>query len=344
MDGPRGPLPPGILGLLRNGAAELRAPASLKLAVLAESLAKGGALDAEFEMHARARRWAVTMLKAPEHTGHVRRLDTLREEATRAVPDAASWIRNATEADLDLALAVTAVPNWRKLGWPARIWTSLLRGTSKEGDVSRVVQALGGRTSQRGHALWFYGNGVLHTAARSFTIAGEECITSSHLTDLTGVTADEIRVIENRDLASIITDGLVLAVDGNPKPAHLAIMQAARNANIPCRAWFDMDAEGVRMARLVSEIQGVTIEGFAAYPLEWGISLQEEPEKLRILRMELETPGRFDDVLAYLKASNQYWEQERIFAEMTLKGTTLAQFAAQSPFPGFNRALKTSPA
>lgn len=331
-DLPARALPPELATVLRGGEATLRFPASVKLAGVAEDCARRGEVNAEFAMHHKSRRWAVTRLHAPGHANDKSALANLREEILRVVPDAATWVSRATANDLRLALAVTAVPKWRTRNWPGRVWTAYLATNSKEGDAGRIVESLGARVPRRDYALWFYGQGTIDTDKGPVHIRGETCLTNSQLGNISSVVAKHVRLIENRDLASIHEDGLILAVDGNPKEAHLELLRTASRLEIPTRAWFDMDAEGVRMARTVANIPTVVVEGFAAYPAAWGISIHDDAEKLRNLRLEEMTPGPFGEVLQHIRANEVFWEQERIFAEGDVQGQSLSELARRFPF------------
>lgn len=325
--GPRGPVPSDIAVLLSQGRAEFRHPQSSALHDQAVALALAGAVDIDTEYNAHAGTWATRRLWAPAGSDQTTPLDQLRTRLMSELNNQ-GWLATASTADLELVAAVLQDSAWKSRRWPGRVWTAHLRGHSKSGDASYIAERLGLTVPRRGHEVWFYGQGKV-SGVREFVVDGETCISSSQLGDISQVHADHLWVIENRDLASIMP-GFVLAVDGNLKPGHESVVRAAVASGIPVTAWFDMDAEGIGMARRAHSL-GLKVTGFGAFPPELGWPL--DSEKRLYLAAEEAKRGPFAEALTHIRHHNRYWEQERIYAAAQMAGQTIEKFVAERPFP-----------
>lgn len=323
--GPTGEVPLWLAKRLTNGELTLRAPESVTRHDEVRALVEEGRVDATFTFNREQEAWTATWVSAPQ-SSHTDPIPPLRRKIGSIVPDAADWLRGATLRDLETAEAIVKVPDWRSRNWTARIWTSLVRATSKVGDASSVAARLGSQIRRRGTAQWFYGIGTIHYVnGQTDRIDGEQCIPDSKLRQIAHIETTRLNIIENRDLAAVISSGLTFALDGQPSSHQLEFLSRISRAGIDAWLWPDADAEGVRIARAVKRVWDLRVEGLDTFPLDWGIPLDDE--KLRVLEQEIRIDDEYADLLHAFRDARRYWEQERLFAESEIRQTPLRSLA-----------------
>lgn len=275
-------------------------------------------MDADFEAHPKTGRLVVTkvLLGAPPDE---LRIEALRRSLSAEFPGASNWIARARLDELQTALRIVEIPGFREREWPSRVWNAAVHGDSKRGDASRIASILGCRVRDRAstHAVWFYGQGAIRVGHEVVPVDGEAVIPDRLLQGATGLDAEELGVVENRDLASL-APGLVMALDGQCTPSQAAFLARLHKENVKVWAWPDVDGAGVMIARTIrSAHPRSTIVGLQRWPDSWARSLSDE-QRLQAL----DAAGAIDewsDVLTYIL--NVGWvEQEKVYAELDIQG------------------------
>lgn len=326
---PAGNLPPWLEKRLEKGELTLRRPESIARHDEAMALIERGCIDAVMTHYREDAAWGVTTICAPQST-YIDPLPPLRAKVSTAAPEAAEWARAAPLRDLEAAARIVNVPDWRKIRWPTRVWNAYVRSNSKAGDTGQVAQRLGCEVPTRASAQWFYGRGIIKRESRArIEIAGETVLKDDDLTDAVSVEAERVNIIENRDLAMLHTEGLTIALDGQPTSAQLRLLSAVVKSRFRPLLWTDADAEGVRIARTVRAVCPVEVIGFAAFPPEWGLKLDAEKEA--VLRQEEKMRDDLSSFLEYSRKTGRFWEQERLFAEAQIARRSVAQLVASYP-------------
>ncbi|MCA1812280.1 MAG: hypothetical protein LC623_09775 [Halobacteriales archaeon] len=310
LENPSGPVPDWLRLRIHDGELELQLPDSYRFRAEAEQLALAGTIDAELRYNPTKKDWVVSWIRAPQATVITPRILELRNELAKSTT--AKWVKQATERDLATALAITRLPNWQSIEWPERIWNARLRRHSKSGNASALARKLGLTVPERSVPVWFFGEGSLEFRDRkSIRVEGELCLPDTWLSGLKSIVAPSVGFIENADVAFATKADLVVATWGALKPTHAKILEVAVAQKIPTWGWFDMDAEGVRMARLAKRLGVEAIVGFQDWPRELGQPLTAE--KRLILQDELKVAEQpYRKALTWIDENDAWWEQEAL--------------------------------
>ena len=303
-------------------------PRSLDEAARVLQVAEAGGVCVDLRWHPRAgklvleRVWSVGDNQSE--------LSGLREAVRQACPEANVWARSATLEQLRIARRILQIPRFQEYKWPPKVWAAIVLGHSKAGDVTHIVKALGGQVNRRlsSHAVWFYGQGIIHSESRLIEVNGETPIASAELKGrlrLEPQVGSGLTVVENRDVA-FACNGFVMALDGQPTPVQKHVIREA-SKTLPVKVWPDMDAAGVDIIRQLRAIcPALEVLGLARWPTEWQATQTKAGARQKAI---LARRGDALDVVLDWVRDHGWYEQERIAAEADIAGLNVDGLARQ---------------